>query len=238
MNISIVVPCLNEERNVKQVYSNIVNSLDKDIESYEIIFVDDGSTDNTLDVLQEISESNRSVKIVSLKNSGYGIAVRSGFDMAMFEYIFYIDGDGQYDFIDYRDMLRFLADGYDLVGGYRIARKDNIFRKGLAAIGNRFFKLVSRIDYLADLDCGLKGIRKNVLGNLNLRSTSGVLFSAELYLTLIQNGFKVKQIPVAHLARKYGYSKGVNLAQYIRLFCDILSNFGEWKNFMLKNRIK
>jgi glycosyltransferase involved in cell wall biosynthesis len=235
IDISIVVPCCNEEGNIRRVYSNILSGIsENNINNYEIIFVNDGSIDSTLQELRKIEELDNSVKIISFgRNRGYGSAVRAGLGLVKFEYIFYIDGDGEFDFREYKKMLELLRDGFALVAGVRLeGRSDGNFRKMLANLGCKVFKCLFGITNIQDINCGFKSIRKSVLEKINLSSNSAITFSAELYLSLIKNHYKITQVPVQHFRRKYGYSKGISPKQYIYAYFDLFHNLKKWVNFL------
>ena len=236
MDISIIVPCFNEEKNVNGVYHNILNSLSGATGSYEIIFVNDGSTDGTLKELDKLSKLDRNIRIISFtKNRGYGFAVWQGLTSASGIYVFYIDGDGEFDFREHKEMLRFLEEGFDLVGGVRReGRSDGKFRANLAALGCSIFKLLFNIKNIRDINCGFKGIKKSALAKINPQSTSAITFSSELYLSAGKNNFKITQVSVKHSKRKFGNSKGVNFKQYLLALNDITNNLAGWVSFMRK----
>lgn len=230
--VSVVVPCFNEERNIAAVYRNIHDSLIPGTAICEIIFVNDGSTDDTLKELETICASDHQVRVLSSKrNRGYGFTVRKGLLQAKNEYIFYIDGDRQYDFSDYKKMLSVLEGGIDLVGGVRENRQDSGKRKILARIGNALTHSLFRINSIRDVDCGFKGIKREALKKLKLRSRSGLTFSLELYLDALKNGLAIIQVPVGHSHRKHGASKGVNARQYFAAVRDVLINFPHWSRY-------
>lgn len=224
MNISIIVPCYNEADNVAHAYRNIKINLPQTTFRYEIIFVNDGSTDNTKSIIQDLKAADPYIQYLEFpRNRGYGAAVRAGFTQAQFEYLVYIDGDCQYDFNDFLRMITLMvARQYAVVGGVRKKRHDRIWRRALALLGKiicaGFFKIS-----LEDIDCGFKLIRRNILKEISLVADSGLLFSLELYYKCIKKKLPVAQIPIRHLPRTAGYSKGVNLTQYRLALSDIMT---------------
>lgn len=236
MNISIILPCFNEERNVIPVYQNIIDCISATIDQYEIIFVNDGSTDKTMDEIDKACYANNSVKVINLeRNMGYGFAVRKGLENARYEYIFYIDCDRQFDFKEYNKMLAYLQSGYDLVGGMRLKRCDKKWREILANFGQAIFKNLFKVNYINDINCGFKGIKKEALKKINLTSTSAITFSVDIYLECVKKKVRFIQIPVEHFRREYGNSKGVNLKQYICACYDIAFNIPKWFGFIFNS---
>lgn len=224
LNISIIIPCYNEEGNIHKVYHNIKGHMPEEVNSYELIFVNDGSTDSTGEKIEQLRQLDSHVKLITLeKNSGYGGSIRAGFCTAQYSYVFYIDGDSQYDFLDAERMLELMLQGnLDVVAPYREKREDKLYRKIVSRIGNFFCKAVFRINH-RDIGCGFKLLKKEALGNMKLKCNSAVLFSLEIYLKANMLHLKVKQIPIKHLRRKEGTAKGINMKQYLLAFKDILS---------------
>lgn len=225
MNLSIVIPCYNEEENLDIVYRNIMAYIPPSVSQYEIIFVNDGSTDNTSLKLEELKAKNTAVKSIDFaKNRGYGAAVRAGLLHAHFDYIIYLDGDGQYDFQDTRGILELmLKENIDIIGGMRINRQDTKGRIILALLGEIICRVVFKIR-LHDIDCGFKAINKNKLQNINLKADSGLLFSLELYCKAQNIGLTIKQVTVNHSRRTIGTAKGINFKQYYLAFKDVVKN--------------
>lgn len=222
MFLSIVVPCYNEEQNVNLVYCNIKDNIPKYLSEYEIIFVDDGSTDRTAQNVEKIISSDSKVRIVSSSNNlGYGAALRKGFSEAAGDHIAYMDGDNQYDFKDFA-CLKEAMDAEDavLVGGVRAHRADFTYRKLISYIGRKIVFLIFRVDIL-DIDCGFKFFRKSLLDNIKLEAQSGLIFSLELYLKTKKNKRLFVQREVSHFIRKHGKSKGINFTQYRLALVDI-----------------
>lgn len=223
MFLSVVVPCYNEEKNINIVYCNIKNNLPKYLSGYEIIFVDDGSSDNTVSVIKEKMKSDSFVKLVSLSiNSGYGSALRRGFVQAQGDYIAYIDGDGQYDFSDIEVLNRALKQqNAVLAGGVRKKRADRWYRKMLSYLGRKLVFIFFRVNLL-DIDCGFKLFKRSLFDTIVLEATSGLIFSLELYLKTRKSGLKFVQQDITHRSRNFGKSKGVNFTQYVLALVDIV----------------
>lgn len=222
MFLSVIVPFYNEEDNVNTVYCNIKDNLPKYLSKVEFIFVSDGSTDNTVSVIQNLQSKDRRITLVALeKNSGYGFALRSGFAKACGDYLTYLDGDAQYDFKDFtllKDQLN--TQNAFLCGGVRTKRADNSLRSLLSFCGKTLVRLIFGIN-IADIDCGFKLLKKELLDTIDLQSSSGLIFSLELYLKTKHKGFIFTQKGISHKNRKYGFSKGINFTQYRLAVKDI-----------------
>lgn len=203
-SISVVLPALNEEENLPLTVADAVAHLDRLTSIYEIIIVNDGSTDNTLAVAHSLCAGNPRVRLIShASNRGYGAAVRSGFAAARCDLIFLTDADRQFSF---GDLPGFVAqiDGFDAVMGYRQRRADAWHRLLISAIGNwiarRTFGLHAR-----DIDCAFKLIRRDVLRGISLGS-DGTIISTELLAQATRAGWRMKGSPVPHHFREYGVS--------------------------------
>lgn len=222
MFLSIVVPCYNEEQNIDFVYCNIKDNLPKYLSGHEIIFVDDGSFDNTAETVKILEDKDPNVRLVKLPgNMGYGAALKKGFSVSAGEYITYLDGDGQYDFKDFALLFDSLQEtAASLVGGIRHKRADLFYRKMLAGTG-RFLVFVFFGLKLSDIDCGFKLFKKSVLDTIELRADSGLIFSLELYLKTKRSSKGFTQVNISHHKRQKGKSKGINLKQYYLAVLDI-----------------
>lgn len=203
MDLSVVVPLYNEEGNIKELYiqiQDIVSSLGL---SYEIIFVDDGSTDGTTDILRKIQSKTKDLKVVILRrNFGQSAAMLAGFKESSGKYVVTMDGDLQNDPADIKELLVKLDKGYDVVSGWRFRRKDGFFKKFFS----RFASLLRR-KFLGirihDYGCSLKAYRKEALEGLELYG------EMHRYIPPILQwkGFKVGEVKVNHRERMSGKTK-------------------------------
>ena len=199
MKISVVVPLMNEEDNVKFLIEEVDKAL-KDFD-YELILVDDGSTDNTVEEIKK--HMNDKVKLVLLnRNYGQTSAMAAGIEVAEGDIIVTIDGDLQNDPSDIPMMIEKLNEGYDVVAGIRAKRKDEPFRKFLSKIANKIIRKVTGV-HITDYGCTLKVFKKDVAKNLQLYGELHrfIPILAEMY------GAKITEVPVKHHERKYGKSK-------------------------------
>ena len=199
MKISVVVPLMNEEENVKYLIEEIDKAL-KDYD-YELILVDDGSTDNTVEEIKKYMNDKTKLVILN-RNYGQTSAMAAGIEVASGDVIVTIDGDLQNDPRDIPMMIEKLQQGYDVVAGIRAKRKDEPFRKFLSKIANKIIRKVTGVQ-ITDYGCTLKVFKKDVAKNLGLYGELHrfIPILASMY------GAKITEVPVRHHERKYGKSK-------------------------------
>lgn len=197
--ISVIVPVYNEEDNVEELHKRIYNELENIRDQFEIIFVDDGSSDGTFEKLKSL----KSLKIIRFyRNFGQTSAMDAGFKSAGGDIIITMDGDLQNDPSDIRKLISKLNEGYDVVSGWRVDRHDALARKILSRLANWLtFKITGL--FLHDHACAMKAYRKDVFKGVHLYGEMHVFLPAYLYL----RGAKVAEISVKHHERKGGISK-------------------------------
>ncbi len=197
--ISIVIPVYNEEENVSPLYEKIAATMAPLNESYEVIFVDDGSTDQTVAKLKALPK----LKIIVLSmDFGQTSALDAGIHEAEGEIIITMDGDLQNDPADIPNLISKIREGYDVVSGWRQERNDSWGRKVLSRLANWLTAKMTGL-YLHDSACALKAYRKETIAPVHLYGEMHVFLPAFLY----SRGAKVAEIPVIHHARKFGISK-------------------------------
>ncbi len=218
--ISVVLPAYNEEANIERVVRDVEAYLAEKGLEREILVVNDGSADATGEILQRLSK-----EIVTLRpqeharNRGYGAALCTGFDAATKRYVFYMDGDGQFDIKDL-DMLLPLAAEDCIVTGYRIQRRDSFVRRLNAKLFGGFLVRVLLGVRVRDLNCAFKLIPKRVLDAVILEST-GALINAELYGRAVRKGFGIREVGVNHYPRTAGVQTGAHVSVILRAFYDL-----------------
>ncbi len=219
--LSIIVPIMDEEENIPILYKKLKNVLNELKQNYEIIFIDDGSTDTSLQKLTEISNTDERVKIIQFrKNYGQTAALSAGFKYAHGNVIITMDGDLQNDPADIPLLLEKMAEGYDLVNGWRKNRQDkNLSRKIPSKIANMIInKLIEGTKIqLHDFGCTLKAYKRGITKNIHLYGEMHrfiPVFAAWL-------GVKVAEIPVHHHPRIHGNAK-YNLSRVPRVILDLL----------------
>lgn len=218
MELSVVIPVYNEEESLEILFNELDSVLVYLKKSYEIIFVDDGSTDKTLNILKSINEKDKNVKIVRLKrNFGQTAALSAGFDLAKGNVVVTLDGDLQNDPKDIPKLIDKLNEEYDVVSGWRFERKDSWSKKILSSVANYLRKKLTG-EVLHDSGCTLKAYRKECLEDLILYG------EMHRYIPTILRwkGFRVGEITVNHRPRKYGKTK-YSYKRVLRGFFDLLS---------------
>ena len=215
--ISVVIPAYNEEENVIPLYRELKEVLKKIGKSYEIIFVDDGSKDETFGVLKRLSK-DKQIKVISFqKNLKKAAALSAGFDAAKGSTIITMDSDLQDDPMEIPKFLKKLNQGYDLVSGWKQKRKDPLLRKINSRIFNIIVMILTKIK-IHDSDCNFRAMKKQVAKNLNIY---GGLYR---YIPSIayHKGFKVGEVKIAHRSRKFGKSK-YGIARLFTGFFDLVT---------------
>lgn len=221
-SLSVFFPCVNEEGNIENIVRKAQNLLIKLPLKYEIIIIDDGSTDKTSEIADKLAKENSNIRVIHhLKNLGYGEALKSGFYNAKYETIVYTDGDNQFDF---SEITKFIdeAENSDLIIGYRIKRKDSLlrilFKKGWTLSLWLFFGLTLR-----DVDCGFKMVKVKVLQKIShLESSRGAMINAELAIKAKKAGFKIAQVGVNHYSRTQGRPTGASLNVIFKSYTDLI----------------
>ena len=216
--ISVVVPLLNEEHSLDALHHQIAATLDPRGEPWEIVFVDDGSTDGSLDVLTRLHDEATNVVVVHLRrNFGKAAALQAGFLEASGDVVVTIDADLQDDPAEIPQLLAKLDEGFDLVSGWKARRNDPWSRRFLSKIFNRATAIISGV-HLHDVNCGLKAYKAEVLRGMRLYG------ELHRFIPVLASyrGFRVAEIPVNHRPREHGRSR-YGLNRYLRGFFDLLS---------------
>jgi glycosyltransferase involved in cell wall biosynthesis len=203
-SLSIIIPVFNEEPNLIKLYSAIKTVLDNNsIKDYELIFVDDGSTDNTIEVLKSLKKKDLRIKlIVFQRNFGKSAALDAAFSLAEKEIIITMDGDLQDDPVEIPRFIAKIEEGFDLISGWKRQRKDPLSK----TIPSKFFNWLAAIltkVKIHDFNCGFKAYKKNVVKNIEIYG------ELHRYIPALVNtkGFKIAEIEVKHHKREFGKSK-------------------------------
>jgi glycosyltransferase involved in cell wall biosynthesis len=202
--LSVVIPVFNEQENVKPVYAQLKEVLEELGRSYEIIFVDDGSWDNTFFLLRGLHQGDPHVKVVKLRrNFGQTPAMSAGFDMARGDVVITMDGDLQNDPSDIPHLLKKMAQGYDVVSGWRAHRKDSFLTRILPSkMANWLIGIITGVR-IHDYGCTLKAYSSKVLKNIHLYSEMHRFVPAMATIA----GAGIGELAVSHHPRIYGRSK-------------------------------
>lgn len=230
MNISVVIPLLNEDESLTELYDWIARIMQSNRYSYEILFIDDGSTDNSWKVIQQLSEKDEFVKGIRFQqNYGKSQALNAGFKEVQGDVVITMDADLQDSPDEIPELYNLIAnDGFDLISGWKKKRYDSKIRKN---IPSKFFNAAARKTSglkLHDFNCGLKAYKKAVVKNVDVRG------EMHRYIPVLAKnaGFtKIDEKVVTHQARKYGVTK-FGIDRFINGFLDLitisfLSKFGK-----------
>lgn len=219
VDVSIVIPLLNEVENVQILYDQIRPVIDESTRRFEVILVDDGSTDGTFEVLKGLQAMDHRLKIIRLRrNFGQSAGFSAGFDYARGKMIVTMDGDLQNDPADIPMLLGKIDEGYDVVSGWRVKRQDVLLTRRLPSKAAN--ALISRVTgvRLHDYGCSLKAYRSEVVKNVRLYG------ELHRFIPALASwmGIRVAEVPVNHKPRKYGRSKyGIN--RTIKVFLDLIT---------------
>jgi len=201
--ISFVIPANNEEGSVEILYNEIVEHAEKITKDIEIIFIDDGSTDKTFDILSKLSQKDKRVVVIKHRgNWGKSTALQNGFDKSRGDLVFTMDADLQDNPKEISKFLGKLDEGYDMVTGWKKTRHDPLSKVIPSRIINFITSRITGVE-IHDTNCGFKLYKREVVKNLNLY---GELYRFIPIFASKQN-FKVAEVEVKHRARKYGKSK-------------------------------
>jgi len=191
---------------------SVLTALEKSVDDFEIIVVNDGSSDDSAEVLDALADE-LGIRVVTHEvNRGYGGALISGFGAATKEWVFYTDGDAQYDAAELTDLVDAATDGIDLVQGVKIGRGDPLHRRIIGRVYHHGVKLAFRLR-IQDTDCDFRLIRRSAVPALH--STSGVI-CVELMRRMQEQGARFVEVPVHHYERPHGRSQFFRIPQLTR----------------------
>lgn len=231
--VSIFFPCYNDSKSIKKLVENTLNTIKKFTNKYEIIVIDDYSTDSSREVLKNLAKKYRRLKLVfHEKNLGYGGALRSGFKKAKYELVFYTDGDGQYDVKELPLLLSLMSKDVDFINGIKMTRVDPTYR---IVIGNLYSFFTRWLFWtpIYDIDCDFRLIRKSLLKDLNLKCNSGAI-CIELVKKAQMAGAHFRQVSVHHLKRRFGISQFFRVDRIVHTVGEILIL---WVELMIIKRL-
>lgn len=229
LSISVFFPAYNDEQSIPKMVNGAMNVLREHCSDYEVIVVNDGSQDQTAVVLEELREKHapRMKVVTHPENRGYGAALRSGFAAATKEFVFYTDGDGQYDIGELPKLIALMGPQVGLVNGYKLERQDPSHRKLIGWAYNTFARWLFGVK-LRDIDCDYRLIRRQALNDAQLQSSSGTI-CVELVRLIELSGWGVVEVGVHHYPRLFGRSQFfripsllTTLTQLIQLYWRIV----------------
>jgi glycosyltransferase involved in cell wall biosynthesis len=217
--LSIVIPVYNEEENIEILYEKLLISLSELGKSWEVVFIDDGSTDRSFEELEALSLQDSRIKVVQfVKNFGQTAALAAGIDHSLGNIIIPMDADLQNDPADIKLLLNKMSEGYDVVSGWRKNRQDAFLSRLIPSfVANKIISTISGVR-LHDYGCSLKAYRRGVIKNIRLYGEMHRF--VPIYASW--QGAKVAEIPVNHFARQFGVSK-YGLSRTFKVVLDLIT---------------
>jgi glycosyltransferase involved in cell wall biosynthesis len=220
--ISCFFPAYNDGGTIASMVVTAAFTLRALSDDWEIIVINDGSSDSTPAVLDELATKYPELRVIHHpKNRGYGGALQSGFGAAAKDWVFYTDGDAQYDVRELSKLVEALNPDVDLVNGYKIERHDPINRVIIGKLYQFGIRLMFGLK-LADVDCDFRLIRRSVMERITLQSTSGAI-TVELMRKIQDTGAVMTEVPVHHFHRAYGRSQFFNFARVFRTLRNLIT---------------
>jgi glycosyltransferase involved in cell wall biosynthesis len=214
-SISAFFPAYNDAGTIASMVITALITLRELTDDYEVIVVNDGSPDHTPQILDELAAHYGEVRVIHHPtNRGYGGALISGFASATKEWIFYTDGDAQYDPRELKALVAALRPGVDVVNGYKISRNDPLHRRVIGRLYHHIVKLAFGFK-LRDVDCDFRLIHRSVFDRVRLESTSGTI-CLEMVKKMQDAGYVFSEVPIHHYHRAYGRSQFFNWRRLVR----------------------
>jgi glycosyltransferase involved in cell wall biosynthesis len=231
-SIAAFFPCYNDEATIGSMVNLALVTIDKVGADGEVIVIDDGSTDDSPQVLKDLAAAEPRVRVVTHEvNRGYGGALLSGFAAARKQWVFYTDGDAQFDPAELERLVCAARPDVDVVQGYKLRRADSLLRRVVGRVYHRFVALMFGLK-IRDTDCDFRLIRKDVLDRVKLTSTSGTI-CVELVRKLQDTGARFVEVGVHHYPRLHGHSQFFKLSAVVRSLWDLA---GLWMSLVLLKR--
>jgi glycosyltransferase involved in cell wall biosynthesis len=226
VGLTVFFPAYNDSGTIASLVIAAVQTASRLTPDFEVLVINDGSTDSTAEVVDELARLYPRVRAIHHeKNRGYGGALRTGFTSATKDWIFYTDGDAQYD---PREMTRLwdkMSASVDLVNGYKISRSDPLHRIIIGRMYHHTVKLLFGLT-VRDVDCDFRLMRRSLFDRVKLEKSSGVI-CLEMMKKITDGGFSIVEVPVHHYHRAYGKSQFFNFPRLVRTAVDVFKLWRE-----------
>lgn len=218
-SLSVFFPCFNEVDSIRGLTEKTLGVLDDICRDYELILVNDGSSDGTKELADSLAREYPAVRAIHhTQNQGYGAALQSGFRAATKEYVFYTDGDGQFDIRELALLLP-LINNHEVVSAYRLQRQEGLLRRFNAFCWTTLVGTLFRLR-IKDIDCAFKLYKREIFDRIEMRST-GALIDTEILARAQRAGYTITQVGVHHYPRTAGQSTGSNPKVILRAFKEL-----------------
>ena len=224
-SISAFFPVYNDEGTIKLMVDRLNSVLKKVADDYEIIIVDDCSPDNSGEIADKIARKDKKVRVIHHKeNKGYGGALKSGFYGSKKDWVFYTDGDAQYNVAELESLVPF-AEEYDVVTGYKINRADGLYRDFVSSAYNVFVRIFFNLK-TKDVDCDFRLMKRKIFDKIKLK-TNGSSLDLEMMKKIQDHGFSVRNVPVHHYKRIHGESQAFKPARILKTIKELIIQWFE-----------
>lgn len=224
--LSIFFVFWNEEKNIEDVVTRAIPIAEKYAQKWEMLLIDDGSSDDTKLLAQKLVNTNKQVRLIShMPNRGYGAALKEGFMNAKYDIVVFNDGDRQFDFSEVNKFLDKISD-VDIVIGYRKIRVDHPFRHVLMNL-LKIWDFIFFHFYYRDIDCGFKMFKRDALRKIMPLQSEGAMITTEILAKAKKTNLKIAEVEVNHFPRQFGNQSGGNPRVILRA---VKESFSLWKN--------
>lgn len=229
-SVSVFFPCYNDAGTIPTMILRALKVLPEITDDYEVIVINDGSQDDSAQVLDALAARFDHLRIIHrTQPSGYGGVLRGGFAAATKDWVFYTDGDAQYDARELALLAAQVHDGIDMVNGYKIKRHDPFHRVVIGLAYQYFVKLMFGLT-IRDVDCDFRLMKRAIFSHICLESTTGTI-TFEMVKKIQDAGYKIVEVPVHHWYRQYGESQFFN---FPRVFRTLVALVGWWWRLVVK----
>ncbi len=220
-SLSVFFPAYNDSGTIASLVISALKAAGRLTADHEVLIIDDGSRDATPEIADELARVYPQVRVIHHPvNRGYGGALRTGFEQAAKDYVFYTDGDAQYDPSEMADLWARLGDGVDMVNGYKISRSDPLHRIVIGRIYHHTVRLLFGLR-VRDVDCDFRLMKRSIFDAVRLEKNSGVI-CLEMMKKIQDAGFSIVEAPVHHYHRAYGKSQFFNFRRIGRTALDVM----------------